>query len=104
MRFICRIYDADIHEVTAFVQDFAELGDFFYEPIRNYSSGMGARLSFSLSMAIDFDVVLIDEKGQQQRFHNVFDIKAPRFSKPEISAEKYKDLLQQQLQKNRSLQ
>ena len=61
LRFICRIYDADIPRVTEFVKDFSELGDFFYEPIRNYSSGMQSRLSFGLSMAIDFDVVLIDE-------------------------------------------
>lgn len=61
LRFICRIYDADIPEVTKFVKDFSELGAFFYEPIGNYSNGMKARLSFALSMAIDFDVVLIDE-------------------------------------------
>lgn len=61
LRFICRIYDANISNVTEFVQDFSELGAFFFEPIRNYSSGMKARLSFALSMAIDFDVVLIDE-------------------------------------------
>ncbi len=61
LRFICRIYDADIPTVTRFVEDFSELGDFFYEPIRNYSSGMRSRLSFGLSMAIDFDVILIDE-------------------------------------------
>ncbi len=61
LRFICRIYNADVLSVTDFVQDFSELGAFFYEPIRNYSSGMKARLSFGLSMAIDFDVVLIDE-------------------------------------------
>jgi capsular polysaccharide transport system ATP-binding protein len=61
LRFISRIYNADIDEVTEFVKEFSELGSFFYEPIRNYSNGMKARLSFSLSMAIDFDVVLIDE-------------------------------------------
>lgn len=61
LRFICRIYDADIPAVTEFVKDFSELGAFFYEPIRNYSSGMRSRLSFGLSMAIDFDVILIDE-------------------------------------------
>lgn len=61
LRFICRIYDADIGEVTHFVRNFSELGDFFFEPIRNYSSGMQARLSFALSMAINFDVILIDE-------------------------------------------
>jgi len=61
LRFICRIYDADIKAVTAYVKDFAELGNFFYEPTRNYSSGMQARLAFGLSMAIDFEIVLIDE-------------------------------------------
>jgi len=61
LRFICRIYDADVSTVTEFVKDFAEIGAFFYEPIRTYSSGMRSRLSFALSMAIDFDVVLIDE-------------------------------------------
>lgn len=61
LRFICRIYKADIPYVTEYVQDFAELGDFFYEPIRNYSSGMKSRLAFGLSMAIDFEVILVDE-------------------------------------------
>ena len=61
LRFICRIYNADIVEVTKFVQEFSELRAFFFEPIRNYSNGMKSRLSFALSMAIDFDVVLIDE-------------------------------------------
>lgn len=61
LRFICRIYHADIPRVTAFVEEFAELGHFFYEPIRHYSSGMKSRLAFGLSMAIDFDVILVDE-------------------------------------------
>ena len=61
LRFICRIYNADIPKVTEFVKDFSELGAFFYEPIGVYSNGMRSRLSFALSMAIDFDVVLIDE-------------------------------------------
>lgn len=61
LRFICRIYNADINKVTAYVKDFAELGTFFYEPIRNYSNGMKARLAFGLSMAIDFEIILIDE-------------------------------------------
>ncbi len=51
-----------------------------------------------------YDAVLTHGNGVQQRFHNVFEIKAPRFSKPKISSEKYKQLLQQQLQKNRGLQ
>jgi capsular polysaccharide transport system ATP-binding protein len=61
LKFVCRIYNADIKTVTEYVKDYSELGAFFYEPIRTYSSGMRSRLTFSLSMAIDFDVILVDE-------------------------------------------
>ncbi len=60
-RFICRIYDADIEQVTAFVEEFSELGDYMEMPINSYSSGMRAKLAFGLSMAIDFNYYLIDE-------------------------------------------
>lgn len=59
--FIARIYGADVDEVIAFVTDFAEIGDYMRMPVRTYSSGMRARLSFALSMAIDFDCYLVDE-------------------------------------------
>ncbi len=61
LRFICRIYDRDMEEVSNFVAEFAELGRYLYMPIKTYSSGMRARLAFALSMAIDFDCYLIDE-------------------------------------------
>lgn len=61
LKFVCRIYGIDIDKATAFVQDFAELGPYFYEPISSYSSGMRARLTFGLSLAIDFQVYVIDE-------------------------------------------
>jgi capsular polysaccharide transport system ATP-binding protein len=61
LRFICRIYAANITEVTKFVADFSELGDALYEPVFTYSTGMRARLAFALSMAIQFDVYLVDE-------------------------------------------
>lgn len=60
-RFIARIFDADVRRVVAFVQDFAELGKFFNAPYGTYSSGMKARLAFAVSLAIDFNVYLIDE-------------------------------------------
>ena len=41
--------------------DFAELGEYFYMPVKTYSSGMRARLAFGLSMAVDFDAYLVDE-------------------------------------------
>ncbi|MBQ7584741.1 MAG: ABC transporter ATP-binding protein [Desulfovibrionaceae bacterium] len=61
LRFVCRIYGADIHEVTEFVEDFSELGQYMDMPIKSYSSGMAAKLAFGLSMAIGFDYYLIDE-------------------------------------------
>jgi len=61
LRFVCRIYGENIHEVTDYVKEFSELGESLYEPVKTYSSGMRARLAFGLSLAIDFDVYLIDE-------------------------------------------
>lgn len=61
LKFICRIYGADIDTVLPFVEDFAELGKYLYEPAKSYSSGMRSRLGFAISMAIEFDCYLIDE-------------------------------------------
>ena len=61
LRFVCRIYDADIEEVADFVEDFAEIGTAIHEPVKTYSSGMRQRLAFGLSMAIRFHVYVIDE-------------------------------------------
>jgi len=60
-RFVARIYGENADRVVAYAQEFAELGTYFQMPIRTYSSGMRARLAFGLSMAIDFDVYLVDE-------------------------------------------
>ena len=61
LRFICRIYHASIEKARPFVEDFSELGRYMREPVKNYSSGMRARLAFALSMAVEFDCFLIDE-------------------------------------------
>lgn len=61
IKFICRIYDKDIEEITDFVENFAELGDYMSMPVSTYSSGMRSRLAFGISMALDFDTYLIDE-------------------------------------------
>lgn len=60
-RFIARVYGRDPKQLLEFVDDFAQLGSYFYEPIKTYSAGMSARLAFGISLAIDFDCYLIDE-------------------------------------------
>ena len=81
LRFACRIYDSDIKYVTEYVKDFSELGKYIDEPIKTYSSGMRSRLAFALSMAIDFEVYLVDEimgvgdKGFQRKCKEAFEAK-----------------------------
>ncbi|QYZ67182.1 MAG: ABC transporter ATP-binding protein [Gammaproteobacteria bacterium (ex Lamellibrachia satsuma)] len=63
-RFVCRIYGDSEHEVERkieYIYEFTELGDYFDMPVKTYSSGMKARLSFATSMAFDFDIYLMDE-------------------------------------------
>lgn len=71
LRFICRIYGTSYEDKIDYVQDFSELGPYFREEVRFYSSGMRARLAFALSMVIDFDCYLIDEVVAvgDSRFH-----------------------------------
>ena len=43
------------------IQEYSELGDFFFEPVRTYSTGMRARLGFSITTIMSPDVLLVDE-------------------------------------------
>lgn len=61
LRFICRIYGIDIDKAKEFVEEFSELGEYLYEPVKKYSSGMKARLAFAISLSVEFDCYLIDE-------------------------------------------
>jgi capsular polysaccharide transport system ATP-binding protein len=85
LRFICRIYGKSTEDKIAYVQEFAELGRYFYEPVRTYSAGMRARLAFALSMVIDFDCFLIDEvvavgdsRFQNKCQHELFELRKER--------------------------
>lgn len=50
-----------IEEVLSKISDFAQLGHFFEQPIRTYSTGMKARLGFALAIAMEPEVLILDE-------------------------------------------
>ncbi|WP_444938431.1 ABC transporter ATP-binding protein [Microbulbifer sp. JMSA002] len=62
--FVCGIHGVwgkDKCKIMNYVQEFSEIGNYFDLPIKSYSSGMRARLAFGLSIALEFDVYLVDE-------------------------------------------
>ena len=60
-RHIARLYGLDPDYVEAFSRWLCGLEEYFDMPVGTYSSGMRARFSFSLMLALDFDIYLIDE-------------------------------------------
>lgn len=51
----------DIESRLDAIKDFSELADFFEQPVYTYSSGMLARLGFSIAIEADPDILLLDE-------------------------------------------
>ncbi|MHC5224856.1 ABC transporter ATP-binding protein [Ignatzschineria sp. LJL83] len=48
-------------EKVKYVEEFAEIGDYFDLPVKTFSSGMRGRVAFGLSLAFDFDYYIVDE-------------------------------------------
>ena len=52
---------AELDELLPEIEDFAEIGSYFDEPLRIYSSGMAMRLAFSLATARRPELLIVDE-------------------------------------------
>ncbi|MBC7145748.1 MAG: ATP-binding cassette domain-containing protein [Thioclava marina] len=60
-RFIARLYGLDPDYVEAFCRWLTGIEEYFDQPVGTYSSGMRSRFTFSLLLALEFDIYLIDE-------------------------------------------
>ena len=60
-RYIAKLYGLDPDYVEAYCRWLCNLDEYFNQPLGVYSSGMRARFTFSLMLALDFDIYLIDE-------------------------------------------
>jgi lipopolysaccharide transport system ATP-binding protein len=52
---------AEIEDKMAEIGEFSGLGEFLDRPVRTYSTGMFVRLAFSVSTAVDPEILLLDE-------------------------------------------
>ncbi len=51
----------DMNEKIGEIIEFADIGDFIYQPIKTYSTGMIARLAFAVATAIEPEIIVLDE-------------------------------------------
>lgn len=74
---------AEMKERIKEILDFADIGEFAYQPVKTYSSGMHVRLAFSIAINIDPEIIVTDEalavgdmRFQQKCFRRIRDFKA----------------------------
>lgn len=51
----------EMDELVPGIIEFADIGEFINQPVKNYSSGMFARLAFSVAISVRPDVLIVDE-------------------------------------------
>ncbi|GKY87026.1 ABC transporter ATP-binding protein [Sinisalibacter aestuarii] len=74
-RYIAQLYGLDPDYIEAYTRWLCGLEEYYDFPLGTYSAGMRARFSFSLLLALDFDIYLIDE-GMPQTTDAEFNRKA----------------------------
>ena len=55
------IHPKELDKYLQQVLDFSELGEFIYQPVKTYSSGMTMRLAFSIAIVIQPEILIVDE-------------------------------------------
>ncbi len=58
---MCGFSKEEIDSRLQDILDFADIGDFVYQPVKSYSSGMFVRLAFAVAINIDPEILIVDE-------------------------------------------